>query len=63
MQYQLLENVGYDEGVCLTSVRRIKNNQERPGHMTEQNSVEVLPKENLQEQKDPRVQRKEKSRM
>ena len=26
--------------------------------MTEQNSVEVLPKEELQEQKDPRVQRK-----
>lgn len=34
MYYQLLENVGYDEGVCLTSVRRIKNNQEHTGHMT-----------------------------
>lgn len=47
----------------MTNVRRIKNNQECPGHMTEQNLVEVLPKEDLQEQKDPRVQRKEKSRM
>lgn len=46
----------------MTSVGRMKNNEERPGHMTEQNSAEVLPKENLQEQKDPSVQRKKKCR-
>lgn len=54
-----------DEGVCLASVRRMKNNQEHPRYMTHdrQNSVEFLPKEELQKQKDPGVQRKQKSRM